>query len=252
MSRILVILALLATIAVNALANILPLNGQPTGTISDRFPVLITPPGYVFSIWSLIYLGLLAYAVFQALPDQRRNRRLERIALPFVLSCAANAAWLFLWHYEQFALTEVMMLALLGCLVTIYARLREQAPASNSERWLVDTPFSLYLGWITVATLVNTTVVLYDAGWRGAALGPELWTTLLLVLGAVVGAVFALRLRDAIVALVIVWAFVGIALKHPETALVAPVAWAAAVVVLLCALLAVWRPSQPARRVVRA
>jgi translocator protein len=246
--RFVVVVALAATLAVNALANILPLNGQATGEISDRFPVFITPPGYVFSIWSLIYAGLLAYAVYQALPGQRGPARLRRIAWPFVLSCLANIGWLLLWHYERFALTELAMLGLLACLVTIYARLRDEPPTSGTERWLVDAPFSLYLGWITVATLVNTTVALYDAGWAGAALGPELWTALLLLIGAAMGVLFALRLGDVIFALVIVWAFVGIALKHPETALVSPVAWAAAVAVLLSALASRWRPGPPQRR----
>ena len=102
-----------------------------------------------------------------------------------------------------------------------------------------------------MATLVNTTVVLYDAGWAGAALGPELWTAILLAIGAAVGVLFALRLRDAIFALVIVWAFVGIALKHADTALVAPVAWGAAVIVLLSAVASRWRPGPPVRRAVR-
>ena len=118
--QVLVIAAVVGVIVVNALANILPLNGQTTGAISDRFDVYFVPAGYVFSIWSLIYLGLIGYAVFQALPRQRTNPRLRAIGYPFVASCLANIAWIFLWHYEHFAWTLVAMVTLLvvlGCLL---------------------------------------------------------------------------------------------------------------------------------------
>ncbi len=108
------LLAFGATFALNGLANALPLNGQSTGEISDRFQVYFVPAGYVFSIWGLIYLGLGAFAVYQALPAQREAPRLRRIGYLFALSCLANIAWLFLWHYEQFPLTLVAMLSLLA------------------------------------------------------------------------------------------------------------------------------------------
>ena len=101
------VLAVVATIGINGLANALPLNGQTTGSISDRFRVYFVPAGYVFSIWGLIYLGLIAFAVFQALPRERTNRRLERVGYLFVLSCAANIAWLFLWRHGLSAPTFI-------------------------------------------------------------------------------------------------------------------------------------------------
>ena len=125
------------------MANALPLNGQSTGEISDRFQVYFVPAGYVFSIWGLIYLGLGAFAVYQALPAQREDPRLRRIGYLFALSCLANVAWLFLWHYEQFALTVVAMLPLLLSLIAIYLRLeigRVRVPAI--EEWLVRVPFA--------------------------------------------------------------------------------------------------------------
>ncbi len=96
--QILVVVAVLAMIAVNIMANALPINGQATGEISDRFDVYFVPAGYVFSIWGLIYLGLLAYAVYQVLPAQAENPSLRNIGFLFVLSCVANIAWIFLWH----------------------------------------------------------------------------------------------------------------------------------------------------------
>jgi len=162
------LLAVIVTIGVNGLANALPLNGQTTGEISDRFQVYFVPAGYVFSIWGLIYLGFTAFAVYQALPAQRDNPRLQRIGYLFALSCLANIAWLFLWHYEIFLLTLVAMVALLLLLVAIYLRLDiNRVRVNRAERWLVHIPFSIYLGWITVATIANVTSVLDYLNWSG-------------------------------------------------------------------------------------
>ena len=107
--QILVVLSVIITIVMNFLANALPLNGLNTGEISDRFKVYFVPAGYVFSIWGLIYIGLIAYAIFQALPSQRENPRLRKTGYLAAASGLANIAWLFLWHYEQFPLTQVAM-----------------------------------------------------------------------------------------------------------------------------------------------
>ena len=179
--QIIIVIAVVATIVVNALANILPFNGQETGAISDRFAIYFVPAGYVFSIWGLIYLGLIAYAVFQALPAQRENPRLRSIGGLFLLSSVANIAWIFLWHYEVFAATLPVMLVLLGSLIAIYLRLGTgRTHVSRAETWMVRVPFSVYLGWITVATVANATQLLYFLGWNGGALGPEVWTVIML------------------------------------------------------------------------
>lgn len=230
-----VIAALAATVATNAAANLLPLNGQSTGEISDRFPILITPPGYVFGIWGLIYTGLLAYAIYQALPAQRDNPALRRIAWPFVLSCAANIAWLLLWHYNQYGLTLGAMVGLLLALITIDRRLGPPAAQSRGNLLFARLPFSVYLGWISVATIVNATVVLYDAGWEGAGLSPELWTTGLLGVGAALGVAMGARQGDYAYPLVLAWAFAGVAMKNAATPLVGPAAWVATGVAVLAA-----------------
>ncbi|NJN18959.1 MAG: tryptophan-rich sensory protein [Oscillochloris sp.] len=175
--------ALAGTLTINALANILPLNGRTTGEISNQFPLKITPPGYVFAIWSLIYSALIGYAVYQALPSQRDNRRLRGIGWLFVISCACNAAWLVLWHYGRYRLTLAAMVGLLLSLILIDRRLDRDQPVGLAERLLVRTPFGIYLGWINVATLVNVTVVLYDLGWEGAPLTPNQWTAALALIG---------------------------------------------------------------------
>ena len=164
--QIVVIVALVATLAVNGLASSLPLNDVTTGEVSDRFDVYFVPAGYVFSIWGLIYLALIGYAVYQALPGQREDPYLHRIGYLFVLSCVANIAWLFLWHYQVFPLTIVAMLALLLFLIAMYLRLGiGRIKVGRAFKWLVHVPFSIYLGWITVATVANATSLLDYLGW---------------------------------------------------------------------------------------
>jgi benzodiazapine receptor len=221
------VLAVAATLVVNGLANALPLNGQTTGEISDRFDVYFVPAGYVFSIWGLIYLALVAFAVYQALPAQRENPRLRRIGYLFALSCVANIGWLFLWHYELFLLTLAAMLALLLLLIAIYLRLGiGRARVSTFEKWLVQIPFSIYLGWITVATIANVTSVLDYLDWGGWGISPEAWTVIMLIAGAGIASAVSLTRGDIAYMLVIVWAFAGIAVKHAGTSVVATAAWA--------------------------
>ncbi|MCS6828636.1 MAG: tryptophan-rich sensory protein [Caldilinea sp.] len=228
--------ATLTTILINGLATTLPLNGQSTGEISDRFPSLFTPAGYVFSIWGVIYLGLIGYAVYQALPAQRTNSRLHRIRLPYLVSAAANSAWIFFWHYNQFLWSLAAMATLLASLILIYRRLTSTPGAtSQTERWVVDVPFSIYLGWITVATVANVAVVLLDLQWNGEPLSPALWALLMIVIAGILGVIFAQKAHDIAYVAVLIWALVGIAVKQSATPLVA---WGALTIASLLALIA--------------
>ncbi len=239
------LLATVATITINGLANALPLNGQTTGEISDRFRVYFVPAGYVFSIWGLIYLALGAFAVYQALPAQRENPHLRRIGYLFALSCVANSAWIFLWHYEFFELTLVAMFGLLLSLIAIYLRLDiGRAQVSTTEKWLVHIPFSIYLGWITVATIANVTAVLYYLNWDGLGIRPEVWAVIMLVVGAGIASAVSISRGDIAYVLVIVWAFAGIAVKHAATPLVAITAGLMALIVALTLLVGVPRSKQ--------
>jgi hypothetical protein len=240
--QILVILALVGVIVMNGLANALPLNGLQTGEISDRFAIYFVPAGYVFSIWGLIYLALIGYAVFQALPAQRANPRLQAIGYWFVLSCVANVVWLFLWHYEQFTWTLVAMLALLASLIVIYLRLDiGRSRATTAERWLVEAPFSLYLGWITVATIANVTQLLYYLGWNGWGLPPESWFVLVLVAALVIAGLMAYTRRDFVYLLVLVWAFIGIATKHAAVPLVSLSTWIVTLLIVGLVIYSFWQ-----------
>ena len=174
--RIVVLLTVLATIVINILADVLPINGLNTAQISNSFNVLFVPAGYVFAIWGLIYIGLVAYAVYQALPSQRDNPRLQATGWWVSLGGLANCAWIFFWHYENFPLTLLAMLVLLGTLIATYLNLRVVGQTiSSGENWCVRIPFSVYLGWITVATIANVEDLLSHWNWNGFGLSPEVW-----------------------------------------------------------------------------
>lgn len=232
--QIAVIVFIAAMIVMNILANALPLNGQNTGEISDQFQVYFVPAGYVFSIWFIIYVGLIAYAVYQALPAQRENPRLRAIGWPVVFSSLANIAWLFFWHYNLFVLTMIAMLLLLSLLVVVYLRLGiGKQVVSRGMKWAVHIPFSVYLGWISVATIANASDLLYYLGWNGAPLTPEIWAVIMLAAALIITTLMLLTRRDIAYALVIVWAAIGIAVKQVGVALVPTTAWIVAGLVVL-------------------
>ncbi len=243
MSRQIVnLLAILATILVNFLANFLPLNGLTTGEISGRFAVYFTPAGYVFSIWGVIYLWLLAYAIYQLAPAQRNDEYLQRIGWLFAYSCAANVAWLFLWHYLLFPLTVLAMLALLLLLIAIYLRLdRGRSAVSPATKWAAQIPFSIYLAWISVATIANVTVLLDYWDWSGWGVPAQAWFVVMLATGLAIAFAAAHPRRDIAYAAVIAWAYLGIAVKNPAPALVAIAGWAAAALAVLLLLAVILR-----------
>ena len=202
---------LVAALSANYAANALPIGGRTTGEVSGLFPNLFTPAGFTFAIWGVIYLLLIGFVVFQArfwgrpLPACLRG-----IGWLFALSCLANAGWLVAFHHLRIGLSMLLMLALLACLMAIYQRLGADGPTSAGERWLVRLPFSVYLGWVAVATIANASILLTTLGWPHAPERAGLWTVA--VLAAAVGlALLALwRRRDVAFALVVAWALFGI------------------------------------------
>lgn len=241
--RILTVLFTLATLTVNSLANILPFNGQTTGEISDRFPIRFVPAGYVFAIWGLIYIGLLAFAIYQALPAQRKNKVLDEIAPLYWQASAANAVWIVLWHYEYFTATIFVMAILLVSLIVIYRRLRSSGQAGTGFHWCVQLPFSIYLGWISVATIANASQLLYFLNWDALGLSADLWAVIMLVVATVLGLAMLVRERDWAYVLVLIWAFVGIAVAQADSAFVANAACAlSAALALLTAILLLRKP----------
>jgi hypothetical protein len=233
-SQIITILITLLTITVNGLANALPLNGQGTGEISDRFDIYFVPAGYVFSIWGLIYLGLVTFTIYQALPAQKDNPLLKRIYPAYWVGNLANAVWIFLWHYEIFSLTLVAMLTILVSLLYIYNQISKAKPELvNVQKWFVKLPVSIYLGWISVATIANVSQVLFFFDWGGWGITPAVWAVILLAVATVLGLLMQWRENNISYVLVLVWAFIGINNSQADTALVANAALLASVLLVL-------------------
>ena len=223
------LLTVILALVVNILASTLPLNGQNTGEISDRFQVYFVPAGYVFAIWGIIYIGWIAFTIFQFQPVQKESPRLRRLGYLFAISNIANAAWLFCWHYNLFGLSVFVMLVLLVLLLASYLRLNvNRTPVSSLEYWSVDVLFSVYLGWITVATVANITDWLYFIGWEGFGIPAQTWAVIMLAVASLLGLGMATTRRDVGYLAVLVWAFVGIAVKQTSALLVITSAWIAA------------------------
>jgi hypothetical protein len=227
----------LLTVAINGAANALPINGLRTAEISDRFSVFVIPAGYVFSIWGLIYLLLGAYTVWQALPRNREDGTLRSLGYLPALTGVLNAAWVLLWHYEVFALTVPVMVGLLVTLIAIHLRLwARRETLHGTAYWTVRAPWSVYLGWITVATIANIAQSLAAFGFDGFGIEPALIAAVVLLVGLAIAVRFVTQFRDVAYGLVITWAYAGVAVKEQDTVLVAGVA---AVGALLVAVLAV-------------
>ncbi|MBF0707029.1 tryptophan-rich sensory protein [Alkalihalobacillus hwajinpoensis] len=203
------LIAYILVVTVNALANALPLNGQTTGEISNRLNVLFTPAGYVFSIWGLIYL-LLGIWVIRQFPKSRRDLPIyQETSGLFVLSSILNSLWIFMWHYEFFGLSVIVMLLLLFTLIRLYTNLKA-ADASFFDL----LPFSVYLGWISVATIANISYYLTYIDWDGFGIPDTIWTFLLLIIATILALYFLKSEQDWIYPLVFVWAFIGIGVKN--------------------------------------
>lgn len=230
MNRIFPVFALLAAILVNFLANYLPIGGRTTGEVSEAYPTLFTPAGFTFSIWGLIYLMLIIYVVYQLLPRNRDRHLFDRINRHFVVNCAANALWIFSWHYELITLSLILMIVILASLIGIYRHILPDKVQGFKDRFFIRIPFSLYFGWITVATLANISVGQTVVGMDNWIMAKTVWVFVELAMAGAVGTVMVIRYRDPIFGGVVAWAAFGITQKQVDTP---EVAGAAAVVMIL-------------------
>ena len=236
------VLAFAVTVIVNGLASSLALNGRTTAEVSDQYFTLVTPAGYVFSIWGVIYVLLLAFVVFQALPSQREKPFLRQINVLFILSSVFNVVWLFLWHYDQIVLSVALMFALLATLIAVYLRLGiGKTMVTLKERVFVHLPFSVYLGWITVASIANVASALVAVGWDGFGLASDVWAVLVIAVALLITLGVIATRKDAAYSLVLVWALVGIAVNQSayQNVLLASLIGAVTIAVALVAVLAV-------------
>jgi hypothetical protein len=230
------IVALIIVIVSNALANVLRFGGQTTGEVSDKYYSMFTPAGFTFAIWSLIYLLLVVFVVYQSLPSQRKDARLGRISPWFKAGCAANALWMIAWHQEWIGVTLLLMIILLVSLVSIYRLLNiVDAAAPAAQRWLVQLPFAVYLGWISVATIANVSALQSALGWNNAVLEEVSWTLLKLAVAGALGAIVTLRRHDVAYGVVVGWAAFGIGAGQAATPAVAGAAFTLSLITLAIA-----------------
>ena len=217
--RALVTLTYLGMVAVNYLANALPLNGRRTGDVSGAYPSLFTPAGVTFSIWGVIYLLLGAHVLYQlGLFSDRADTDAEagllnRVGVLFAVSSILNTAWIFAWHYDLIPLSAVLLVAILACLALIVTTVR-RANLTGRQRWFISVPFSVYFGWTTVAVVSNITVLLVYWNWNRFGVAESLWAVIIVLVAMAIGTLTMLRNRDVAYGLVLIWAFVGILIRQ--------------------------------------
>ncbi|MGB7444102.1 MAG: tryptophan-rich sensory protein [Coleofasciculaceae cyanobacterium] len=234
--QLLNLVAILAAFGTNVLANVAPIGGLTIGEISNQIfkDVLITPANYAFAIWGVIYLGLISLAVYQALPKQKQNPTLRRMGYLLALSSLAQIGWVFAFQYRLFALSLLAMLGVLLPLIGIYLRLGIAIRRVGwQDRWFVFRPISIYLGWISVATIVNVALVLYNWDWSGGAIGGQKWTVIMVIVAAILATIVNTQRSDAAYTLVIVWALVAIAVRHANTLVISATAGGLAIALFL-------------------
>ncbi|MEM3737092.1 MAG: tryptophan-rich sensory protein [Candidatus Bathyarchaeia archaeon] len=204
------------TIAVNGLAgNTTILGGKNTAQISDANPTLITPAGYTFSIWGIIYILLGIFVIFQALPNKQGKDFHKRIGWFFIISNLLNVTWLFLWQYEHLSLSVIIMFLLLVTLIAIYLRVNiGKSVVPLREKLAVHIPFSVYLGWITIASIANVAVALVSVKWDGFGISQETWAIQILMVALLITLLVIATRKDLAYGLVIIWALLGIAVKQ--------------------------------------
>ncbi|GAB2549257.1 tryptophan-rich sensory protein [Spirosoma aerophilum] len=247
-----VMFSIITLIVMNYLSNVGAFGGQTNKVISDKYHTLITPAGYAFSIWGIIFLGLLAFAIYQGLGSQRTNPRFRAIGWWVVLNALGNAVWSPLFNNELIGVALVVILVMLFSLVIIEQRLLQrvavpviqtdpdvtlpESPATPTETWLARIPFSIYFGWLTVATILNVTVFLKATDFSLMGLSEQTWAMAMLVVGLLVGAVVFNRFRSVAYILVFTWAYAAIAVEQQGIGQIPLIAGAGAIVAVVLAI----------------
>jgi translocator protein len=225
-----VVFSVVTMIVMNYLSNARAFGGLTNKEISDKYHTLITPAGYAFAIWGVIFLGLMAFAIYQARPSQRTNPRFRAIGWLVVLNTLCNAIWSPLFNNEWIGIALIVILVMVFSVAIIEQRLLmrsdvpvvapdldatlPESPASATETWLARIPFSVYFGWLTVATILNVAVYLKSTEFGLFGLSEQMWAVAVLIVGLLVGAWIFNRYRSVAYILVFAWAYVAIAVEQ--------------------------------------
>jgi hypothetical protein len=244
------LVAIVGSIVINTVSNIFPLNGLNIGVLANTLfaPVHITPANYAFAIWGVVYTGLIAFGLYQLQPSQRQNPRLQHSGYLLTIACVSQCIWIYLFLDRQFVLSNVAMFGILLPLIGVYQGLEiGQQSASRSERWFLRIPISIYLAWISVATILNVANALYSINWNGWGIDPIVWTVIMMVVSAVIAAIVMFQRRDLAFPLVIVWALVAIAIRQMTVPLIVTTGILASIGLVLLVLWLELKPFSPVR-----
>ena len=241
------VIAVVTTIVMNSLANILPFNGVTTGAAADRFFSYFTPAGYVFGIWGIIYALLIIFAIYQVRTNQRSEAYLGKIGFLYVLSAFFNITWLIAFHYAYdntmiFLLTEPLIIGLLLVLLYTYVKLEigiTEVPLK--EKLAVHLPISVYVGWLSVATIANTASILNEFLTIVVDI-QYIWTALVLVVALLITMLMLILRRDIAYGLVVIWASIGIAYKWTTVEVIPLIFLTALIVAVVVAIVIILIP----------
>ena len=247
-----VVFSIVTMIVMNYLSNVRAFGGKTNAEISAKYHTLITPAGYAFSIWGIIFLGLLAFAIYQGLGSQRTNPRFQAVGWWVVLNALCNAIWSPLFNNEYIGVALIVILVMLFSVAIIEQRLLErqrvpilatdpdgtlpQSATSSTEMWLARIPFSVYFGWLTVATILNVSVYLKATEFSLMDLSEQTWAIAMLIVGLWVGAIVFNRYRSVAYILVFAWAYIAIAVEQEGYGQIPLVAIAGAIIAVLLAI----------------
>ncbi len=210
MRAILVLVATVGTIVFNFLAVTGYVNGVTPEIISNLYPTVLTPAGYAFTIWSLIYLGLVAFSIYQLLPGNLQRFRPVRSI--YIVSSVLNCLWIYFWHHNQIGICLLLISALLVSLILLLWQL--QRAKADASPFFTRIPFGIYAGWVTAATLVNFVVYLKYLGLEFSASVWNVIGVLLLLVAAAMAVVVRYRFKNYVYPLAIAWAATAIAVEQ--------------------------------------
>jgi hypothetical protein len=227
--RWLVLASTVLMIALNSIpANVF--DGVNNATMSRKYQTLITPAGYAFAIWGIIFLGVLIYAIYQVLPAQRSNRRFDAAAPWIIANMIFNGFWTIIFGQEWIAFATIVIIADMLTLYKIAEALGiNRVRVSATETWLARVPFSIYFGWLTVATTVCVALFLKANGFNAFGLSEQTWAVIILGVAWLIGAVVFNRFQNIAYILVFTWAYYAISVQAKAIALVPQVAIVGAV-----------------------
>lgn len=212
------ILAVITTIAMSYVSNSGILNGETMGSISAKYQNLFTPAGYAFSIWGLIYLGLLSF-VFYFGPFTKKTafkeQVVQKIGWWFVISCISNSLWVVCWLYEYTLVTIPLMVLVLVSLLKIIVTIQDQNNTSNPTLKLyLEIPFYIYAGWISVALIANVAAYLKKIEWYGFGISESSWAIVMFAIASVIHLFMVWKKNMPAFAMVAVWALIAIAVAN--------------------------------------